>query len=322
MKMNPVYKRETTVSARSFRLAFTLVIFNTILALVALLNMYSVLERVKLTAEIQYSSFMNLYIFVAVVEFVMLMFIMPALTAGSISGERERQTLDLLLTTTMKPWEIVVGKLTSSFNTMFLMVISSFPLLAVSFVYGGIMVYDVFLLLFCYLAVALMCGSMGTCFSSLFKRSTIATVVSYGVLVIIVAGTYGVNAFALSIARMNVSSTYAMYAGGMADQANSGAFLYLLLLNPVATFYVMINGQAGDNQMLGNLNTWFGPHTQTFVTEHWVIISILIQLALAAIFFFIAVKAVNPAKRTGGTKIRKTEEPGKRNKLGAGQKQK
>ena len=88
MKMNPVYKRETTVSSRSFRLALIIMVFNGILALVALLNMYSVVARVKITAEIQYSSFLNLYVFVSVVEFVMLMFIMPALTAGGGSGRR------------------------------------------------------------------------------------------------------------------------------------------------------------------------------------------------------------------------------------------
>ncbi|MEY8354733.1 ABC transporter permease [Lachnospiraceae bacterium 54-53] len=304
MKLNPVYKRETTVSARSFRLALILVIFNAILALVVLLNMYSVLERVKLTAEIQYSSFTTLYVFVAVVEFVMLMFIMPALTAGSVSGERERQTLDLLLTTTMKPSEIVMGKLTSSFSTMFLMIMSSFPLLAVSFVYGGVMFYDVFLLLFCYLAVALLCGSMGICFSSVFKRSTIATVVSYGVLVLIAAGTYAVNVFTLSIARMNMNSTYVAAVGQMADQANSGGFLYLLLLNPVATFYVMINGQTGDNQVMNRLNSWFGPHPENFVMENWVVLSILIQLVLAAVFLFIAIMAITPVKGKKRRKIK------------------
>ncbi len=96
---NPVYKREIMVSTRSFRLALVLLVFNGILALVALLNMYSTLARVRITAEIQYSSFLDLYIFVAVLEFVMLSFIMPAITAGSISGERERQTLDLMLST-------------------------------------------------------------------------------------------------------------------------------------------------------------------------------------------------------------------------------
>lgn len=125
--MNPVYKRENMVSARSFKLAMILLIFNGILALVALLSMYSALAQVRVTAEIQYSSFLDLYVFVAVLEFVMLIFIMPAVTAGSISGERERQTLDLMLTTDMTPAEIVLGKLMSSLSTMFLLIISSFP---------------------------------------------------------------------------------------------------------------------------------------------------------------------------------------------------
>lgn len=304
MKWNPVYKREITVSSRSFRLALILVLFNSILALVVLLNMYSVVERVKLTAEIQYSSFINIYVFVAVVEFVMLMFIMPALTAASISGERERQTLDILLTTTLHPRDIILGKLMSSFGTMSLMVISSFPLLSVSFVYGGVMAYDIFILFLCYLSVALLCGSMGICFSSIFKRSTIATVVSYAVLVLIAAGTYAINVFALSLTRMNVSNAYASSVSGAADQASSGGFLYLLLLNPVATFYVMINSQTGDNQVIKSLNNWFGPHPSNVIMENWVVLSIVIQLLLAAVFLAVAVKAVNPIRRTG---IRKTK---------------
>lgn len=304
MKMNPVYKRETTVSARSFRLALILMIFNGILALVVLLNMYSVIERVKLTAGIQYSSFTNLYVFVAVVEFVLLMFIMPALTSGSISGERERQTLDLMLTTTMKPREIVIGKLCSSLSTMFLMIISSFPLIAVCFVYGGVTVWDVFLLLLCYVAVALLCGSMGICFSSFFKRSTIATVVTYGVLVLIAAGTYAVNAFALSIARMNMENTYAVNISKMAEQANSGGFLYFLLLNPVATFYVMISRQAGDNQVMKSLDNWFGPHPKNFIMDHWLGLSIFIQVVLGALFLLIAVRAISPGKQKNRKKTK------------------
>ena len=83
---NPVYKRETMVSSRSFRLALVLLIFNGILALVALLNMYSTLAQVRVTAEIQYSSFMDLYLFVAVLEF-----------ASPYSGKHQRRagTADL-----------------------------------------------------------------------------------------------------------------------------------------------------------------------------------------------------------------------------------
>ena len=53
--------------------------------------MYSVAEQVRTTAEIQYSQFLDLYTFVSSIEFIMLLFIMPALTASSISGERERR---------------------------------------------------------------------------------------------------------------------------------------------------------------------------------------------------------------------------------------
>jgi hypothetical protein len=124
------------------------------------------------------------------------------------------------------------------------------------------------------------------------------------VLVLFAAGTYAVNAFALSMARMNMSSTYVMTVGGMADQANSGPCLYLLLLNPAATFYAaMINGRTGDSQVVRRLNSWFGPHPDNFIMEHWVVLSIFIQLALAAIFMFISVKAISPGK---GKKGRKT----------------
>ena len=50
----------------------------------------------------------------------------PVFSAGSITSERERQTLDLLLTTTITPWQILWGKLVaglrvSSVLTFFLM---------------------------------------------------------------------------------------------------------------------------------------------------------------------------------------------------------
>jgi len=41
------------------------------------------------------------------------MLIGPVFLAGAITGERERQTLDLLLTTTISPWQILWGKLFS-----------------------------------------------------------------------------------------------------------------------------------------------------------------------------------------------------------------
>ena len=137
MMQNPVYSREMKVSSRSIRLPLIIVLFNGILSMVTLLNMYSAVAQVESTAVIQYSSFMDMYEFVTTIEFILLMFIVPAVTAASISGERERQTLELMLTTQMTASQVVIGKLMSALSTLLLLIVSSFPAVAMVFVYGG-----------------------------------------------------------------------------------------------------------------------------------------------------------------------------------------
>lgn len=138
MKNNPVYKREMLVRSRSFRIPLIIMIFNGILAVVALLNMYQSIAQVKVSGSVRYENFLQLYAFVAALEFMLLMFIMPALTSASISGERERHTLELMFTTKIRPVEIVVGKLMSAFSQLMILVVSSLPILMLTFIYGSI----------------------------------------------------------------------------------------------------------------------------------------------------------------------------------------
>lgn len=297
MKLNPVYKREMTVASRSIRIALIFMVFNGILAIVALFNMFSVVEQVKVTAEIQYSRFLELYVFVSGIEFVMLMFIMPALTASSISGERERQTLDLMLTTTMKPREIISGKLSSALTTLLLLVLSGIPVQALVFVYGGITVSDMMLLLICYGAVALLAGAVGMFFSSLLKRSTVATVCTYAALIILVAGTYAVNAFVFKMSQNEINNSYMSTIGTVTKQASSGGFIYLLLINPAITFYTMINKQAGSGSIRTILETLFGQHPDNYVIDHWISISIMCQIFIAVILLVAAVYAITAVRQ-------------------------
>ena len=86
MKRNPVFSREMRVSSRSIRLPLILAVFNGILSVAALLNMYSAVTQVRTSAAIQYTRFMDMYELVATIEFVLLVFLSPAVTAASISG--------------------------------------------------------------------------------------------------------------------------------------------------------------------------------------------------------------------------------------------
>ena len=190
MKSNPVYKREVTVRARSFRMPLIILVFNGILAVVALLNMYSAVAQVRISASVQYSSFLQLYAFVARMEFLLLLFIMPALPTGSIRGERERQTLELLFTTRMTPKDIVMGKLFSALSQLMVLIVSSFPILLLTFVYGSMDLMDLAFLMVCFLVTAVFCGGIGIFSSSLMRRSTFSNVCTYGILLLVVVGTY------------------------------------------------------------------------------------------------------------------------------------
>ncbi|MCD8082956.1 MAG: ABC transporter permease [Clostridiales bacterium] len=303
MKGNPIYKREVTVSARSFRLPLVLTIFSGILAVVALLNMYSTLTQVQLTAEIQYTSFLDLYLFIAVLEFAMLILIMPAITAGSISGERERQTMELLMTTKVRPYEIVLGKLMSSVSTMALLVISGFPILGIVFVYGGITLKDIGLLILCYMVAALFTGSLGIACSVMCGKTTMATVATYALLGIVMLGTFGVNQIAWNVSGMQADA-YLASVGQASAQATSGAFLYLLLVNPASTFLLMISGLTGRERVMASVNGWFGSHSGNPILDRWVWISLAIQVTCALLFFWIAVRAVRVKGRSGGRRLR------------------
>lgn len=296
MRMNPVYKREAMVSARSFRLALILLVFNGILTLVAMLNMYSTLAQVRLTAEVQYTSFMDLYLFVAVLEFVMLLFIMPSITAGSISGERERQTLELMLTTQMTPLQIVFGKLASSMSTMLLMMISSLPIISMVFVYGGVTMKDVALLLLCFIVAALFVGSLGICCSALFRKSTLATAVTYGLVGVVVLGTFGVNQFVMYWRSLHTGQLTPML-NQASELVNSGNFLWLLLINPATTFLSAIMRLTGSGRTaVQTAYYWFGNHRTEIVQGQWIGVSLGMQLLLAVIFLTLAVRAVSSGK--------------------------
>lgn len=296
MRNNPVYKREMAVRARSPRIPVLIMLFNGILAAAALLNMYSSIVQVRISNTIRYESFLQLYAFVATLEFLLLMFIMPALTSASISGERERHTLELMFTTRLRAADIVAGKLMSALSQLLVMAFSSFPVLLLTFVYGSMNLKDLALLMFCFVTVALFCGSLGIFASALMRRSTFSNVVTYGTLLAAVAGTYLFNQFLLNVSQMEVNSMV-LQAGEVRPAPSSGWAAYLLLLNPAATFAELLESQVSGGGGQFTVRYFLGAASGNFITEHWVFVSAAIQLVLSAVLLRGAVWFLEPVRR-------------------------
>ena len=130
-------------------------------------------------------------------------FLAPSSTSGSISLEREKQTLELLIATPISSAAIVVGKLLSALVYVFLLIAASIPLMAVVFVYGGVGPEDVLRGYIVLVTAALAFGSFGLLCSSIVKRTTAATAITiFGVLAVTV-GTIFVLGFWQAMGRFD-----------------------------------------------------------------------------------------------------------------------
>ncbi|MEO8468915.1 MAG: ABC transporter permease subunit [Chloroflexota bacterium] len=129
-------------------------------------------------------------IFVAIMflQTLMISVLAPASTAGTISGERERQTLDLLAVTPISSVAIVVGKLFSSLTWVFMLILASVPVSALVFVYGGVAPDDLLRGYFMLFVTAIAFGALGIFFSALIRRSGAATGLTFVSVIVATVG--------------------------------------------------------------------------------------------------------------------------------------
>ena len=131
----------------------------------------------------------TLFLWLILFQMVLLAFITPALTAGAISSERERQTIDLLFVTKLPPFSILWGKLLASMSFVILLLLLSVPIFSLVFLFGGIELDQVLAAFVVTAVAALTFGIVGIAFSTALPRTLPATVAAYGAAFVLVAGT-------------------------------------------------------------------------------------------------------------------------------------
>ncbi len=131
----------------------------------------------------------SIFTLLSIFQLILICFIAPAFTAGQISLEREKQTLDLLISTPMRPSAIVIGKLAAALAFVVLMIVAAIPITAIVLMYGGASVDDIIRQQLVLLATALVLGAIGLFYSALLKRTQAATVLTYITLLALTLGT-------------------------------------------------------------------------------------------------------------------------------------
>lgn len=289
-KVNPVYQKELKLRVRSYRFAWTVFLYNLLLIGIALFG-FEIAFNVKWNNYVDYSRVTWIYLILICLEMMMVVFMVPAYTAGSIAGEREKQTLDILLTTVMTSRQIILGKLLSSISMVLLLIISSLPALSIIFTIGGISLVDLFQFVGVSCIIALFIGSIGVLASVMYKKTVQATVFSFGMVLLLCIGTIAVVGVIYLLQQMY----YWNVMNGEGTSPDVAWTVLLLLFNPVVTMGEMICNQYGQAKEFRQILLSLG-ELPSFLTNHWFAISLTVQMLCTGLLLRLAERKLDPLR--------------------------
>jgi len=125
---------------------------------------------------------------VLTIQVFLVIFIGPAFTSATISGEKDRQTYDLLRTTLLPARSLVIGKLISALAYVFLLIIVSIPLQSIAFLLGGITFTELFLSQVLIIISAISYALIGFYYSTVMRSTLAASVATFASALLLTMG--------------------------------------------------------------------------------------------------------------------------------------
>jgi len=213
-RLNPVLRRELRVRMRGSRAFVVLGVYLLVLGLVVY-GLEQILVKFGTGTQIQ-SFQIGQIIFggFALMEVTLLALIALALTAGAISAEREHGTFDLLRATPVRAHSIVMGKLVAALSYVGLLIVASVPMAGLVFLFGGVAPADVGAVFALLSVTTLAFGLLGLFCSALTRRTSLAAVLAYTTVALLIGGTLGGYIF------------WDALDGGLADQMVNEQFAF------------------------------------------------------------------------------------------------
>ena len=307
---NAVLFKDMSIDMKRPKILIFMMIFNVVMFMTAG-GFFIYLEAAGLGGEAITFRALAIMLIVMISEQAALLFVVtPAFTANTVSGERERQTLDVLLTTRMTPQEIVFGKFLSVITLEILLILSTIPFLSLVFIYGGINFFQLLGLVAVLICEVAYVASFGVFFSALTKRTVPAVILSYVILGILVGGT--LSAFGIVYGIGEVINDYiqrqtilqAAQMGGNTIEFHLDWSIFLLLFNPVVTIFDCIGSFLGvevDGTTFRGMKTIVDMNYidgNNILIKLWTPLSLIIQAGVVMGLLRLAGLALNPVKNT------------------------
>src|SRR5690349_829659 len=112
-------------------------------------------------------------------QYLLVSLMTPSFAAGAITGERERESYEMLLASPLRPGSIVLGKLLASLTPLAELMICSLPIVMLCLPLGGVSLYEVLVAYVAMICSVGLFGMIGLWCSSFFQRTSASLVASY-----------------------------------------------------------------------------------------------------------------------------------------------
>ncbi len=179
---NPVFKREFGGTLRSPKMNFIAAAYLLMLggAMLLLWPSGGIQSMVSESSRQIFALFFN-------VNLTLLMLLVPAYSAPSVTYERENNTYAALFSTLLSPFEIMAGKLLASIGILLIIVILSMPIASICALTGGVDVLFMCKAMTLLIAAAISYGMLALACSSICFRTIQAIMATY-VCIMVLSG--------------------------------------------------------------------------------------------------------------------------------------
>lgn len=173
---NPVLQRELLVNLRMPRAFVLLLLFQAALSAVVFIA-WPQESRLDLSSKPESTKQLVDLFFLG--QYVLASLIAPSFAAGTITGEKERKTYEMLLASPLKPEAIVMGKAVGALAHLTILIFASLPIVMLCIPLGGISPREVFAAYVGLILSIITFGMISVACSSYFNRTAASLVVSY-----------------------------------------------------------------------------------------------------------------------------------------------
>jgi ABC-type transport system involved in multi-copper enzyme maturation permease subunit len=213
----------------------------------------------------------DMFIAIFLYLLVVMAIVTPTICGGLISREMEDQTYDMLVVTPLRGRTLIYGKLVATLGYLTLLILLAFPVASIVFIFGGVTLEQILVGFAIVLMETFVIGIISLFFSALFRRTSLATIATYSIVLLLLIGVPIASSSIVSAINSDANRT-----GQRTDARLDGTFDFpkrMLVFNPFAALGSVLApnapyrpGRDEDLQYFPNSRLFWGNPTQYYAT--------------------------------------------------------